>query len=330
MTLLLLLVWTGVCQGLQTVTVTPLRDLWLFPENDAPAEAISLNDSHIGAVVEARIRDIPVKVGELVAKDAILVELRPTKFELALRATKAQKKALNAQLVLAKAQLGRVATLRKTRSASEELVNQRQSEVNNLAARLDEQDALIARARQDLEDCSVRSPFRALVIDRLASVGEMAAPGTALIHVIDLDSIELKALVQATDIASLREAAEPMFIALGQRYPVRVNTVVARIDPQQRSQEVRLHFTSKAALPGATGRLTWRTDLPHLPPHLLVRRDDTLGVLLLSGDIVRFQPLPQAQEGRPAAIGLPPDTLIIIDGRFRVNDGDRVQSDPLR
>lgn len=323
-TAVLLILASMTCHAVQRVTTAAIGDLWFFPDREAPAEVVSLNDSRISAEVNARILSIPVSEGDLIPKDGVLAQLNPTDFELSLRGAKAKGDAFKAQIGLAKNQLRRVTTLRKTRSASEELVNQRQSELAALKAHLDEQDAAIRRARHDLERCTVRSPFRALVIERIASTGEMARTGSELVRILDLDALELQASVQATDIASLRATKEADFAALGQHYPVTLKTVVARIDPIRRSQEVRFSFRSDAALPGTTGRLIWRTTLPHLPPHLLVRRGKHLGLLLAEDGSARFMPLEDAQEGRPAAVTLPASTRIIVDGRFRVDDGDEI------
>ena len=42
----------------------------------------------------------------------------------------------------------------------------------------------------------------------------------------------------------------------------------------------------------------------------------------------RFVGLPDAQDGRPVLIELPPDTLLITEGRQGLNDGDAVRASP--
>jgi hypothetical protein len=65
----------------------------------------------------------------------------------------------------------------------------------------------------------------------------------------------------------------------------------------------------------------WREAQPHLPAELLVQRAGRLGVFVAEGGKARFHPLPQAQEGRPAPLDLPPEARIATQGRHAVQDG---------
>jgi hypothetical protein len=51
-------------------------------------------------------------------------------------------------------------------------------------------------------------------------------------------------------------------------------------------------------------------------------------VLDESGTRARFHPLPGAQEGRPAALDLPGDTRVVLEGRGRLQDADPVRALP--
>ena len=156
---------------------------------------------------------------------------------------------------MARIQLERARKLQKTRSASVELLNQRQAELEQLRAQIDEQDAENAQALADLKRCTISAPFKALVVERLADEGELATPGSPLLRVQDLDHLELSAKVQVQDVPLLRSAQSLQFIALGADYPVTVRVVVQRIDRRTRSQEVRLTFLAAPPLVGATGIL---------------------------------------------------------------------------
>ncbi|HOT83855.1 MAG TPA: hypothetical protein PLQ12_11205, partial [Candidatus Defluviicoccus seviourii] len=60
--------------------------------------------------------------------------------------------------------------------------------------------------------------------------------------------------------------------------------------------------------------LVWRDSRPHLPAELLVRRAGHYGVFVLAAGKVHFEPVDGAQEGRPAAVDLPPATQIVVPG----------------
>jgi hypothetical protein len=73
---------------------------------------------------------------------------------------------------------------------------------------------------------------------------------------------------------------------------------------------------------GAGGRLVWYGKDQGVPAGLLVRRNDRLGVFVAEDGKAMFHPLPWAREGRPAAIDLPPDTLIVTEGHQALRDGN--------
>jgi hypothetical protein len=110
----------------------------------------------------------------------------------------------------------------------------------------------------------------------------------------------------------------------GNDYPVTVRALGPQIDPIRRTREVRLTFEHRSALPGATGRLVWSNG-SMLPADLLVRRDNRLGVMLAADGRARFHPVPEAREGRPAPVTLPPESLVITDGRFSLRNGDAIR-----
>ena len=58
-----------------------------------------------------------------------------------------------------------------------------------------------------------------------------------------------------------------------------------------------------------------------LPSNLISRRNGVLGVFVLDAGKARFEPLPGAQEGRPAQSMLPASSRVITLGRERLQDG---------
>jgi hypothetical protein len=75
---------------------------------------------------------------------------------------------------------------------------------------------------------------------------------------------------------------------------------------------------------GTPGRLVWTGARNLLGADLLVRRDGTLGVFLVDAGTARFVALPDAEEGRPAAVDLPATSRLVIEGRQRLAEGAAV------
>lgn len=308
------------------VKAVPLKDVVVFPEASAPATVVSLSDSRISSELNAVIEAIPVKVGDVVEAQGVLARLDCSDYELRASELQARLDNVDARVNFAEQQLNRARSLQKQRTVTQELVESRESDLNSLLAERNASRAALSIVQRNREKCTVRAPFRAVVMERLASPGEYAVPGTPLVRILGIDDLEISADVIAAEAESLENAASIAFRYQERDYrdyPVRLRVITPVIDVQTRTREARLVFTDEAPASGAAGRLVWQTGAA-LPPDLLVRRQNRLGVLLAINGRARFHPLPQALEGRPALIELPLDTRVITDGRFGLNDGDPI------
>jgi RND family efflux transporter MFP subunit len=306
------------------VSARPFADVALFPEREAPATAQSLNEARLAAEVSAAIAAIPVEVGQTVAAGAVLVRLEARDFELGLARAKAQLDAAQSRLQLAESQLARARDLRARNFISSEALHQRESEAEVQRAEVALNRAQLDTARRALAKATIRAPYRAIVRQRLANVGELASPGTPLVSLVDLSRIEVAAQVQVKDAESLAAARDIRLQALGRQWPLELTRISPAINRDARNVEARLAFGREAAPPGADGRILWRDHRPHVPAELLVRREGGLGVFVVNDAKAHFVPIAQAQEGRPAAANLPPATRIVTEGRQVVRDGQPV------
>jgi RND family efflux transporter MFP subunit len=324
--LLLHLLLTGTAWAATPITTRPLAEVLIYPERSAPATVESLNDAELSAEITARIDRIPVRVGDEVAAGDLLVELDCRDYRSRLTAQQSTLTQLQAQQRLAASQVERARNLRERRGASEEEVQQRETELLALDAQLATQREAITQAELNVLRCVIRAPYRAVVTARLGDEGTLAAPGTHLLRIVQTDVLELSAQLRADEVQDSKSAAALAFDVQGERYPVQVRRAVPVIDPRTRTSELRLTFPDRSPPPGAAGRLVWRSATPHLPADLLVRRNGTLGVFVANDGAAQFKALPGAQEGQPAAIDLPPDTRIVVAGRERLGDGAAVSA----
>ena len=307
------------------VTVRTVAELAIHPERSAPATVESLNSTELSAEITARVLAIPVRVGAVVEAGARLVELDCRDYHSRLAAEQATLKQLQAQRQFAVHQLERARNLNRQRNISEEEVDRRGSERAALEAQEAAQKEAIGQAERAVERCILHAPYRAAVTARQTQVGALANPGSPLLRLVQLDSLEVSAHVRPDEAREGAEADPLTFLYLGERYPLQIARIAPVVDPATRTVELRLRFTNAAAPAGASGRLLWRRAGASLPPELAVRRNGQLGVFLLADDQARFQVLPEAMEGQPIAIELPPQTRIIVEGRQRLQDGDAVR-----
>jgi RND family efflux transporter MFP subunit len=307
------------------VGAKPFKDVALFPEREAPASAVSLNESRLSAEVSATVKDVAFDVGQVAPKGAVLIRLETRDYELALAKAQASLDSSRARARLAEQQLARSRELARQNFYSAEALTQKETEFAVQQAQVKLDEAQLAQARRNLEKCTLRAPFQAIVRSRQAQVGELAAPGTPLMTLSDAAHIEIAAQVPPRDVASLQGATEVRFTGSGGEHAVKLLRISPAISREARSVDVRLAFAAKAAAPGADGRILWRDPQPHLPADLVSKRGPVFGVFVLESDKARFVALPGAQEGRPVAAAMLAEKLIVTDGRHGLADGHAVQ-----
>jgi len=307
------------------ITVSTLAQLAIASSSDAPAEVVSLNHATLSAELNARIVAVRAEVGDRVEIDAVLVELDCRDYVARADQATATLAALAAQIDFADYRLERARTLSERNAVAEEALRERESTLARLVAERGGQQAALGSARLQVDRCSVRAPFAAAVVARPAQLGALASPGTPLVDLLDVDSVEVRARVRRSLLHGLAAAATVTFSdGLGE-YSLTRRAVLPEVDPRGDSVELRLRFTDGRAAPGTPGRLVWRSAGLALAPYLVEQREGIPGIFTVVDGHARFVPLPAAQEGRPVAVNLPPETPLVVDGRVGLRDGDPVR-----
>ncbi len=323
--ILVLSVSTAVLADEKTpVNMATIADVAIYPERSAPATVISLNESTISARITSQVDELPVRVGDIVDAGSLLAKLDCSDYQLASRESRSRIEALKAQIELAKRRLERTKKLILKQSVPEEILDERESALAVL-------NADIRGAKADLEmtgvnesRCIVTSPFRALIVERSSAVGQFTNVGTALVKIMDIDELELSAQVFSHDTQQINRSNELFFEHSGNRYPVKLRTVIHAINTETRNREVRLLFENKPALPGAAGKLLWRDKRAHIPGEFIVRRNGELGVFSIKNNMAHFISIPHAQAGRASPTTLPVETPLVIEGQFSLKENDDV------
>lgn len=307
------------------VTVRPFADLKVFPRYSAPATVLSLNDSRVSAEITGTIKKISVRPGDTVDAGTDLVMLDCRDHELNAQIPAAQLQAAHAEKELADYRLERAGKLRKRGAMALEAFQQRKAASLTAAAEVRRLDAQVADSQRAVQKRVITAPFPAVVGERLASVGELARPGTPLLRLVDIAGLEVSSQIQEQDLISVEGAGNLEFVSRGQQYPLRLRSVVPVLDRRISSFEVRFELSDDRPAPGQSGRIRWRDEIPYVPANLLVTRDKHAGIFVVDGDQARFEPLPDAQPGQPAAAGLSDSAQLIVDGRFSLTSGQRIR-----
>ena len=308
------------------VSAEPVSALVFYPEFSAPAEVISKQDAFLSAQISAQLEKIHAQVGDQVAAGDTLVELDCALYQAQLNTQRAALGEIDVQLSLASDQYTRAKRLNEAGNLGEEGLQQRATELEALQARRVVQEQQVKVAQISVDRCVVTAPFAGVVTERAAQLGALAAPGSPLMRLVQLADAELSARVPPTQ--SFSENQLLKFDYLNRDYPAQLRVVLPVVDSRQRTQELRLTFPEQLPPPGAAGRLLWQASQPHLPAELLVRRQQgeawKLGVMVVVDGTAVFYPAENAIEGQPFATNLPPDSMIITEGRLLVREGEAV------
>jgi RND family efflux transporter MFP subunit len=308
----------------KAVSAAPFAQLAFRQSRDAAASVVSANESRIAVEVAGRLVDLPVAAGAQVAKGALLARIDDADYRLAVARAEAAAQQARARSELAAAQLARARELARQNFLSGDAAEIRATELEIARADLLAAEAQLATVRNQLAKTTVRAPFSGTVRSRSGQVGEIVAPGTVLLTLVDASGIEAVAELPAGDAELIGEAADFRFVAGGAEWPVTPLRRSAVVDPQTRLVEVRFAFAASPPPVGTAGRLRWRDGADSLGAEFFVRRGLAYGVFVIDGERARFLPVAGVQEGRPARVVLPPLTQIVSRGHESLQDGDAV------
>lgn len=293
----------------------PLSELAVYPEFRAPAQVESLNQSRIASEVAGRIEALAVRVGERVEANAELARIDATDYRIAVSRAAAQVELVESRLRLAEAQLEQSRALAARGYISEDGLRIKRTELEVLRSELAAARLALAAARQPLARTVIRAPYAGVVRERLASVGDLAAPGTPLLILASTNGTEIHARIATAQIAGMKAAGAWTLQVDEHTHTLRLERVLVVVEAAGQTQTVVFAGDDELA-PGLAGEVRWRTVAPHLPGEYVVRYNGELGVWLEREGKAEFQPLPDAAVGRVVPVAWPLTTRVIDEGRF--------------
>jgi len=311
-----------------TVRAVRLGEVLEIPVYSAPATVVARNQPQLAAEIDARVTELPRAVGDPVSTGDLLARLDCRRYESTLGAARAELSRSAAQRRFAEEQLARARNLQRNQSISEELLDQRRTDLDVAEADATAHQAAVHQAMIDVEACELRAPFDAVVTARIASVGSFVSRGSPVVGLLEMHSQEVSVTLRNDQVEGVESATMLQFESNGDSFAVRLRALLPLADSVARTREARLDFTDARAIAGSAGRLVWRGPRALLPADYLVRRNGRLGVFVIEDGRARFLPIPGAEDGRPALVTLPVGARLITDGRQRLSDGDEVAPVP--
>jgi HlyD family secretion protein len=248
-----------------------------------PINIIEVKSKASGMIVR-----LPVETGTLVRAGALLVQVDTRDVKNQVEQAAADLRSAQAALAVATAQQQRAEGLHTARiittqeyEAAQLALTQAQGQIVRATTNMD-------LAQQRLEDATVVAPVSGTIIDKPVSEGQVIASatgsvtgGTTLLRMADLSRVRVRALVNETDIGSIRAGQEARVTV--DAYPDRpFDGRVEKVEPQAVVQQSVTMFPVIIALENREGLLK-----PGMNGEVSVLVERRTQVLAVRNDAVR-------------------------------------------
>lgn len=322
----------------------------------------------IAAKITGRVTQMIADEGMHVHKGQVLAMLDDSDTRVRLSSARADRDAtaaalrdLQVQLENADRELHRSEMLEKEGISSTQALDNARTAVNSLRAKIaltGEQthaaEERIRVAQQDLNNCTVTSPFEGIVVSKDAQVGEMVSPvsagggftRTGIATVVDMQSLEVEVDVNESYIARVHEGM-PVTATLDAypdwSIPAKVRTVIPTADRQKATVKVRISFDHldprilpdmgvKVRFLGEEPKLA-KSDSPKLVvPQSAIGKENGSSIVFLyhDGKVERRAVRLGETRGSDQEIvaGLGAGDQVVVSGLEGLHDGSRVALKP--
>ena len=157
------------------------------------------------------ILDLHVEIGDLVTRDMLIVQIDPRTVRNRLAQSEAELKAAQSRLDIARTQMERAKRLVVNGTYTEADVEQAMLDLANAEAQVVTAQVSVENARIAVDDTDVRAPITGTITFKPVEEGQVIssptqdfAGGTLLMQMADLSAVQIRALVDETDIGKVR------------------------------------------------------------------------------------------------------------------------------
>ena len=207
------------------------------------------------------IFELHVETGDAVRAGQLLVRVDPRIPQATLRQAQADLELAEAQLENAQAKLRRSEGLFETQSITEEEYENTRLSVASANAQLVRAQRSLSDAEISAEDTDVRAPGSGVIIQKNVEVGTVISSatrevggGTILLQMANLDTVQVRSLVDETDIGKISEGLAVTIVV--DAYPNRpFDGNVLRIEPQATVAQNVTMFPVLIRIPNEDGLL---------------------------------------------------------------------------
>lgn len=304
--------------------------------NEFAGTVQSMVTVQLSSRIVAHIQEINIHAGALVKKGALLVRLDDGDIRARMKQAQSALSAAEANRDEAQSDYARYQDLVKRNIEPRQRLDQAEARAKSAVAAVEAARQQLAEANETLSYTEIKAPFDAVVVEKFAEPGDLAAPNRVLITLQDPSRLRLEAPVseQCAKRIRLGDNVLAKVASADTELETRVSEIVPNVDPKSRSFLVRANLPAIADIkPGMFGRLRF----PCNPRKLLViarqavvsrGQLDMVFVVTDGRARLRIVRLGEEQKGRVEVLsGLSDGETIVIGPPESLRDGDKVVED---
>ncbi|MDH4396678.1 MAG: efflux RND transporter periplasmic adaptor subunit [Limnobacter sp.] len=175
------------------------------------------------------VLEMPSREGDSLAQGALIARIDPTEARIRVEERKALLASQKAQLAQALQQFAQNEKLYKQNYVSEAALINAQAAKDSATAQVQAAQSQLDLAQQQLKDTEVRAPFAGLIGPTQIQTGSKVSIDSPLLELLDIHTVEFKALASADQLQVLKEGLAVNLYAEGQTQAVEGKLV--RISP---------------------------------------------------------------------------------------------------
>lgn len=199
------------------------------------------NEVYLIPKVAARVTGIFVKPGDAVRQGQTLMTMDDRDYVAAVKIAEAAKRANDANLELARADLERTKTLHASGAVSDQQLEQDQAHYDALAA--GSADAALEQAMTQLNNCTITSPINGVVGSINLSLGDNSSQQSPAAVVSDSSKLETEIMVSESEVAYIKIGSDVevnIRAASDQPFKGKVDSVSSVPDTTKRNYAVKI------------------------------------------------------------------------------------------
>lgn len=247
----------------------------------------SRHQANVAAEVTGRLLEV-VEVGDRVQKGDTLARIDASVTRLQFEELRAQIQSEEARLKFLNSEVERLQRLASTNLAAKTQLEQTQSDRDATQGALAAARSRLAQAQDRVERSHVRAPFAGTVAQRFMEMGEWAESGAAIVELIDVSNLEVRARIPLSSMPYINSDT-PLRVRSGSDEVVAsLRSLVPVGDTASRLADMRLDFKQPSWRPGQSVRVAVPVGQAHsalvVPRDALVLRSDSTRVFRVNGD----------------------------------------------